>query len=366
MKIECVKDRLTEAVGLAEKITGKNLTLPVLACVLLEAKDHNLIIRSTNLDLGVEIVIPVKVEKEGKVAVPGSILNNFLSNLYNSKNVFIEVMDGNLHVSTNHNSTIIKSLPVEDFPTIPHVSGDIVFKFAPKEFIRGLKSVWYSAASSSMKPELSSVYIYPDNDLVVFVATDSFRLAEKKVKIKKVPEFSHILIPFKNIPEIIRVLETVTDDCEISISKNQISFEAPGFYLSSRVIDGTFPDYKQIIPKERKTEAVVIKQDLINSLKVANVFSDKFNQLNIKAEPNHKLFQLKTRNAEVGENSNNLDAALEGEDIEINFNYRYIVDSFQSISTDSVALQFNGHNKPLVIRGVGDSSFMYLVMPMNK
>jgi len=366
MKIECTKEKISKAVAKAEKITGKNLTLPVLSCVILEAKKHELIVRSTNLDLGIEITIPVKVEREGVVAVPGVVLNGFLSNLHSDKNVVLEVKDGNLYVSTPHNSTVIKSLPHEDFPTIPKVVGEKIVSIQPKDFVKGLRAVWYSSAVSSMKPELSSIYIYPHENEIVFVATDSFRLAEKKVKVKKVSDFGHILIPFKNISEIIRTLEEIDEECELLITKNQIAFSFSDLYLTSRVIDGVFPDYKQIVPKAHTTEVVILKQDLVNTLKIANVFSDKFNQVNIKALPSKKAFEVRTKNAEVGENNNNVDAALTGDDIEINFNYKYIVDSFQSIDADSVSLTFNGTNKPLVIHGVNDPSFMYLVMPMNK
>ncbi|MEO8637934.1 MAG: DNA polymerase III subunit beta [Candidatus Taylorbacteria bacterium] len=366
MKIECLKEKLASAVSKCEKISGKHPTLPVLKCILLEVKDNNLILKSTNLDLGVEITFPVKTEEEGVVAVPGSVLNNFIQNLDNYKSIKLESAEGNLKVWTENNSTVIKSLPHEDFPTIPVVSLSKVFKMNAKDIVRGLKSVWYSSGTSSMKPELSSVYIYHNDENVVFVATDSFRLAEKRVKVKKIPDFTQILIPFKNVIEIVRILEEVSDDVEIHLDKNQISFSWEGLYLTSRIIDGVFPDYKQIIPKENKSEVVALKQDLVNSLKLANVFSDNFNQINMKLRPGGKTFHLTTRNADVGETVNKLESAISGEDIDINFNYRYILDCFQSIEADSVSLQFNGVSKPMVIRGVGDRSFMYLVMPMNK
>lgn len=366
MKIECLKEKLTAAINNAQRITGKNLTLPVLSCILLEATKSELVIKATNLDLGIEIRLPVKVEEPGMVAVPGNILSSFISNLQDEKSIKLETQEGNLLVSTLHNSTLIKTLPTEDFPTIPQVSEDKKFSVNAKEFIRGLKAVWYSSATSSMKPELSSVYIYSNDEGIVFVATDSFRLAEKQVKLKKANDIGQILIPFKNVPEIAKIFENIDGEVEISLSKNQISFNYNGIYLVSRVIDGVFPDYKQIIPKDPKTEVIVLKQDLVNSLKLANIFGDKFNQVNMKALPSNKTFELKTKNSDIGESVNKLSVSLKGEEIEINFNYKYIVDCFQSIDVDSVVLNFNGLNRPMIIKGVGDPSFMYLVMPMNK
>lgn len=366
MKIECVREKLADAVSKAEKVTGKNLTLPVLGCILFEAKGRELIVRATNLDLGIEITIPVKVIVQGKVAVPGGVINNFLSSISVSKNVTLEILDGNLKVSTDTNKTVIKSVPHDDFPTIPILQHEKKFSMAPKEFIKGIKSVWYSSATSSMKPELSSVYVYSEGDSLVFVATDSFRLAEKKVRVKNSRDISSILIPVKNIPEIMRILEAADGEVEVSLNKNQISFSYNGVYLTSRVIDGIFPDYKQIIPKEHKTEMTILKQDLINAFKTATIFSDKFNKVSIAAHPTEKKFTLTTRNADVGENTNTLDVVGEGDDVDINFNYRYITDCFQSIESDSVNLQFNGLTKPLVIHGINDKSFSYIVMPINK
>ncbi len=367
MKVECVIEKLSKNILQAEKISGKNHSLSVINCILLEATKNSLIIRSTNLDLGIEITMPVKVVEEGSVAIPAGILGVFLSSIGGDKSVILSKEDNNLLVSTQKNSTHIKTHPVDDFPTIPTVDGVKSFEINPKDFVNGLKSVWYSSAVSSIKSELSSVYVYNDeDDNLIFVATDSFRLAEKKVRVKNIKDFGSLLIPFKNISEIIRVLETGSDLVKVNMEKNQISFSFDGVYLTSRVIDGVFPDYKQIIPKTNTTEVVMLKQDFVNSLKIANIFSNKLNQINIKAIPSKKVFELQTKNSDIGENTNNIDAVLNGEDIDINFNYKYIVDCLQSIDSDSVSLGFGGANKPVVIGGVSDKSFLYLVMPMNR
>lgn len=367
MKIECIKEKLARAVSQAERVTTKNPTLPILGCILLEASKNNLIIKATNLDLGIEIHIPVKVVKDGKVAVPGVILNNFLSTIQNDKNVTIEITENNvIKVLASKTSTIIKTLPHDDFPEIPRVPEEQSFKIQASDVVRGLKSVWYSSSVSSVKPELSSVFIHSEEDSLVFAATDSFRLAEKKVKVKKTKPIERILLPFKNIPEIIRTLDENQGEVLVCFTKNQISFSQSDAYLTSRVVDGMFPDYKQIIPNETGTEAIILKQDLIQALKTANIFSDKFNQINIQVSPKSKKFVLKTSNSDVGESLNSVDANLSGEEVVVNFNYKYLSDCFQSIDADSVSLSFNGTNKPLVIRGAGDKSFLYLVMPMNK
>ncbi len=366
MKIECVKEKLEKSISKTEKITGKNLTLPILSCIFIEARGGNVYLKSTNLDLGIEISFPAKIIKEGKVAVPGNILSGFLSNLKEDATVIFEEKEGNLEIKAGKVSSLIKGQSAEDFPVIPKVSGINKFNIEPEDFIKGLKAVWYSSSPSSIKPELSSVYIYTDKEEVVFVATDSFRLAEKRVKTRKKVDFDPVLIPFKNIPEIIRAMEDYKGEVSVEVDSNQISFSFDGNYLVSRIIEGSFPDYKQIIPKEIKTETVCLKQDLIQALKIANVFSDNYNQISFNIVPGDKKLEVKTKNNDVGENTNSVDAVLKGEDLSISFNYKYIADCFQSIGADSIEMSFGGLSKPLLIKGVGDPSFLYLVMPMNK
>lgn len=366
MKIECIKEKLHMAVSKAEKIVSKNINLPVLSCLLLETKGNNLIIRSTNLDLGLEISIPVKVEENGKVAVPANVISSFLNSISDDKNITLETVENVLKIKTQSSVADIKTLAFDDFPTIPLVDNEKTYKINSKDLVSGIKSVIYSSSLSSVKPELSSVCIYTNDDNLVFVATDSFRLAEKIIKIKKNIELNNILIPFKNAVDILKILDNTDSEIEINSTKNQISFVFDGIYLVSRVIDGVFPDYKQILPKEEKTKVVLLKQDLINSLKISNIFSDNFNQMHINAIQGKKEIEVKTRNNTIGENINKIDAIIEGESIEVNFNYKYIVDCLPSIASDSVSLSFNGVNKPLVVKGTSDKTFTYLVMPMNR
>jgi DNA polymerase-3 subunit beta len=366
MKVECVQNKLQEVLNQAEKIAGKNLNLPVLSCVLIEAKKGLLQIRSTNLDLGFQSSIPAKVDEEGVLAIPANVLSSIVSSISNEKNIKLESNELTLTVTSNKSKSNIKCFSSEDFPTIPEISNEQSFEIESHDFVKGLKSVSYSSSNSSIKPELSSVCVYSDDNNVVFAATDSFRLAEKKIKFKIGKEFDKILIPFKNIAEIMRILEKNPQSIEVRFNKHQIAFVFGGTYLTSRLIEGAFPDYQQIIPKEFKTEVVVLKEDLIRALKISTIFSDAFNQINLNIAPSEKKFQLTTKNTTLGENTTLIDSAMTGESNEVNFNFRYINDCLQSIDTDSISLSFSGPNRPVVIRGVSDKMFTYLVMPMNK
>lgn len=366
MKLECSVEKIKGAVSQVERITGKNLTLPILSSILLIASGSSLKLRSTNLNLGIEIEIPAKIEKEGTLAISGSILNSVFSNVSQNENVFFENKDGNLLIKTKKSQIKLKSQPYEDFPTIPKVVGNS-FDIESIKLIDGIKAVYYSSSVSDIKPEISSVFIYTDNmENLIFVSTDSFRLAEKKVKVKGLEDIPGILIPYKNIGEILKVFGEFKGVIKVCFNKNQISFSTDNIYLTSRIIDGIFPDYKQIIPKDSLTDVVVLKQDLLNALKLSNVFSDKFNQVNLKVSPNEKVFELSSANNDIGENKTYLDAVLKGEIVELGFNYKYFLDCFQSINTDSVSIKLSGASSPIVISPVSDASFTYLIMPMNK
>lgn len=366
MHISLPKKALAHAVSRCEKITGKKLSLAVLKTVYLEATKDTLLLRATNLDLGIEIQIPARVESPGAIAVSGDTLSSLLGRTLDGGDVTLKENDGHLEIVMGTSEAHINIYPHEDFPTLPRVSEGKTVTVKTDHLISGFKSVWYAAATSSMKPELASVFLHGEDNQLIYAATDSFRLAEKRITLKEDIDIGTLLIPVKNVNEILRNLDAMGDTVDLEIGENQIACKGNDTYITSRVVDGVFPDYGQIIPSEFVTEATILKEDLSSALKVASLFANKFNQVVFKIMPQLKQCILETRNPDVGESSQSVDAALSGEDIEIGFNQKYIIDGFQSLSADSVSLRLTGAGKPLVIQNVGDLSFTYLVMPMNR
>jgi DNA polymerase-3 subunit beta len=370
MIVECIKEKLKEAIYLAERSTGKNLALPILGTVLLEAKDQQLVVRATNLDIGLEITVPAKVEEAGRVAVNAGVLSNFLGNLYKEDRVTLKLQNDNISVSTANSSTLLKSFSPEDFPLIPQVSEVDAISLEAKDFIGGLRSVMYAASLSEIKPEIASVYIYQDGSDLVFVATDSFRLAEKRINYAgSEAEFVPVIIPVKNITEINRVFENEPGSIVIKTTKNQISIFSDTVHLTSRLIDGVYPDYRQIMPTKHLTEILIERSELIQSLKLTNIFADRFHQITVKVEPTSGKVVISAHNQDVGENQVTIEASIDGtskDPLEVSFNARYILDSFQAMDSNRISLKFTEKNRPLLISGVGDKTFRYLVMPINR
>lgn len=365
MIFETTVEKLTSVIESADRVTARNASLPALSNILILVAGKIVKVRATNLSLGVEFELPVKAESDGVIAIDGKTLSGFLNTLPKTEKIKLTLQNTVLSIVGGNNHTSIKIHPYEDFPTLPAVTGTQVT--IPKaEFIRGVKHTAFAAAVSDIKPEISSVYLTSEQNTLYFVATDSFRLAEKKENLKKSVDFPAIIIPYKNIIEIARILETVEADITLTINENQIAITAPNIYLTSRIVSGSFPDYKQIIPKEFATEVVVLKQDLLNSLKAANIFSDKFNQISFNISPSKSTFTCISKNADVGEYDGAIEASLTGDDVTIALNQRYLIEALALIPQDSITIGLNGSNRAVVVRGISDSSFTYLLMPMNR
>lgn len=365
MKIISNLELLKKYTQIALKCTSKNTTLPILNSIRLKVENRFLIIEATNLSLGVSCKFPVTVEEEGEVVVRSSIFESSIMNL-KDKNINLSFIKGNLIIKTNSNEIIIKGEDKDDFPKLPKIESNIKINIKSEYFSEGIKSVVWSSSNSDIKPELSSVYIYHQENNMFFVATDSFRLAERKIKTRgDITDFT-TLIPYKNATEISRILDVVDDDLTVSFSKNQISLETNSIYITTRVVDSVFPDYRQIIPKEKNTEIILLKKDLVEALKLAQVFSDKFNHLNLKIDKENKQCVFLSKNQDIGEQKSKIKTTITGDNTEVNINLRYVIDVMGIINEDSIAITIQNPNKPIILTGVGNKDFIYLLMPMNR
>ena len=364
MKISTTKEKILNAVLIVERIVGKKESLPILACILIEvAKD--LVFRATNLEAGIEVTVPADISEKGSIAVPATILSQTLRSVTGDK-VTLSTEDGNLLLESRGTKTLIKAIPHEEFPALPESKkGGIALN--RDRLVRGVQAVSYAASPSMIRPDLGSIYISVKDGSLVAVATDSFRLAEKTVGETGSKQTSELLIPLRHALELVHVLERIEDDTvTLNTEDAQLGLIGGSTRFVSRVVDANFPNYKEIIPKKFTTEATLLKNDFAEMLKKARVFSGNDQHVGLHVYPKKKIFTATARSADVGEMSDSIDAALSGEDLDINFRMGYLADCLPSIGSDSIVLGFAGAGKPLVIRGVSDQSFMYLVMPLNR
>lgn len=363
MHITADTKKLRSILEVVSKVSTKHVTLPVLQCVLLEVKDTTLTIKATNLEIGIQGSLTVTAEEDGVVAVPAHILLQTIS-LITQTSTTLTTEGDVLHVESNASRTEIKTVPSSDFPTIPQVTG-VPHVMNGHMFALGIKTTAFTASQSSIKPELGSIYIYQRKEhSLTFVATDSFRLMEKTIPQKNFTLEDSILVPYKNALELARVADDVEGDIQIFINENQCALIAGDIYITSRLISGTFPDYEQIIPKEYKTNVTMLTSDLAHALKKTSIFLNKFMQLSITISGG--TFTLSAQSGEAGATTESIKAHVEGEDITLNFNQRYVHEVIPHIHDDSILLKCAGIGRPMIVENVHDKSLRYLVMPMNK
>lgn len=366
MNITFEKKVFIEAVALVARFAERRMaTLPVLAGVAIVAGDDGVKFRATNLETGIDLRVEGSISTPGVIALPATILRDVASSLSGTGSVTIEQVGDTATISSGSAKSTVKTLSYEDFPSLPlpenkktqfTLSGIIL-----RELINAVASC---ASPSTVRPELASVLVSAEGGMVKAVATDSFRLAEKKVSVSgKVPPFS-VLIPAKNAIDIV---QTIPDgDVSVVADEHQCAFEWASGTLVTRLVAMSYPDYAQIIPKSFAAEATLLRKDFEGGLKRVSVFSDAFQKVRVNFDAKEKKVTLFSRNADVGDSAEPLAAAITGEGMELSFNHRYLGAPLSLIPSESITLSAGGIGRPLIIKGVGDTSFLYLVMPMNQ
>jgi len=379
MKITILKDKLKEGINIIEKISTKSINLPILNNVLFSTERNFLNLATTDLEIGVKWWALAKTEKEGKTAVPSKILSGLVNFLPN-KSVILESKGFDLEIECDNRRTVIKGVNPEDFPIIPQVPDEEKIEVPIKSFCNGLAGVVDVASFSSTKPEISGVYFLFQKNLIIMAATDSFRLGEKKIYLDSSSvldkEYS-LIIPQKAAREIINIFSEKEGSLKICFSPNQILFETPlpetshpHVQLTSRLIEGDYPNYQEIIPKKCETRVVLPLEELINQIKLASLFSGKINEIKLKIDASEGRINFFSQNAEIGEYQSFLVGKVEGKPCEISFNYRFLLEGLLNIGLQQqkkseAVLELSGPEKPAVLRVKNDESYLYLVMPIK-
>lgn len=366
MYITITKKELTEAVNKAVRFSERrSATLPVLGAVVLLVTKNEIHLQATNLETGIDLQMEGVVKSTGTVALPASVLKEITSSFSGNGSVSLEQKGDTVELSGDGAKSVIKTMPVDDFPSVSSTEDTKIKTTISGALLRSLITLVAPYASvSTVRPELGSVLLKSEGGTITAVATDSFRLAEKKVSIESNLSPFSILIPAKNA---LLIAETITDDpIDLFADDHQCTCVFRGGKIMSRLVAAEYPDYVQIIPKSFTATATVLKKDFDSALKRTSIFSDSFQKVRLGFSPKEKNVSLSSRNNDVGETEEHITASVEGEGIELSFNYRYLSAPLSSFTSESITLSSSGIGRPLVIRGVGDASFLYLVMPMNQ
>lgn len=366
MNISIEKKEFSEVVHIVSRFAErKNTTLAALSAILIIASDEGIKFRATNLEVGIDLKINGTITNNGVVAIPAVVLQQIASSFTQDGMITLEHTGDILSIMSGTGKSSIKTIPYDDFPSIP-------FPENPKNriVISGivLKNLFMTiapcASSSTVRPELASIYLSIEGGVLTAVATDSFRLAEKRVPLSNKGTQGKFLIPAKNALELAQALPD--EDIIMSFDEHQCAFVSEKGMLVSRLTNAVYPDYRQIIPKESIVEAILLRKDFETALKRTTIFSDTFQKVRISFDPKKNTFTFFAKNADIGESSETIQARISGGSLDLSFNHRYLSAILPLTSTESLSLTAAGIGRPLIIKGVNDTSLLYLVSPMNQ
>lgn len=366
MIISIEKKKFIEAVMTTSKFAQRREgSLPALSSILIVAGDDGIKFRATNLETGIDMRVPGEMKGTGVVAIPALVLREIASSISGEGTVSVEQTGDIAIVKVSNAKSSIKTTPYEDFPSIPFPEASKNRFVLPGALLKSvIGSIASCASTSTVRPELASLYLSIEGGVLTAVATDSFRLVEKKVPLPAKANPSKVLIPAKNALEIAQAISDT--DIIVSFDDHQCAFVSDNIMLVSRLTNASYPDYRQIIPKESVIEATVLKKDFEMALKRATVFSDSFQKIKMSFDSKGKSIEFSARNQDVGESSESIAAQMQGNPIELSFNHRYLSAVSGLTEAESLTLSVAGIGRPLIIKGVSDASFLYLVSPMNQ
>lgn len=370
MNIISLQKNLKNSLYAVSHIAQKNTTLPILNNILITARDGVIRLVSTNLEIGITSTLRGKIEAQGAFTVDARTISEYVSLLDNDKVVLTED-GGELKIECGSYTTKIKGLSAEEFPVIPvidRVNGAVISATALKQ---ALSQVVFSVSSDESRAELSGVSCLFEKNELIIAGTDSYRLAEKKIVISGEFGERRLIIPARTLQEVARVISTDQDDEDekdsvvLYASENQCLFVIGGIEIVSRLIDGHYPDYRQIIPVKHRCQALVPRDEVMRAVKAAAIFS-RAGINDVVFSFSKSNFTISSASGQSGEHSSKLLANTIGDDASITLNYRYVLDGLQAMSGAEVAFEVVDDQTPCIIKDTKDEAYTYLVMPIKK
>ncbi|MFH1193228.1 MAG: DNA polymerase III subunit beta [Candidatus Jorgensenbacteria bacterium] len=368
MKLIILKNNLTEALYAVERAVGINTNLAILKNILLKTEDNKILVVATNLELAITATIPGKIIKPGEITVPFAILSTIVRNVV-AERVTLEEQDHNLLITTDNYEAKVQTQGAKDFPIIPTVRDTTHFISLPTELLKTtLGNVVVATQFSDIRPEISGVLIRYTEGKFTFVATDSFRLAEQVLEGKQVvsgyDEVSAI-IPLRTAEELLRVMDSENGEIRMAIDANQILLQTTSLSVISRLIDGTFPEYHSIIPKQVQYEFSINRQEFLSAIKLVSAFSGRTNDISLTVGEGKKFLELYSADSAFGENRYRVPIKLKGDKFSIAFNWRYLLDGLKVYHCEEILVGVNAADRPAVLRNASDPSLVYVLMPIR-
>lgn len=365
MKVSCLQENLNKGLSIASRFISGKPQLPILSNILLSTQEGKLKLGATSLESGISLFIGAKIEEEGEITIPAKTISEFVNQLPAGK-VELTSQENNLRINCQKFTASLNGLSAGEFPPLPKASGKKTLQFKTEDILVPFSRVAFAAAQDESRPVLSGVKISAQEKELMLAATDGFRLSVIRLPKIETPSLDTIL-PARTISEIVRI---VTEEKEKEFSfetvpeTNQVIFSLTNLEIFSRLLEGQFPDFAKIMPTSFNTRLTATKEELLTAIKTAAIFAREATNI-IKFQISNSKFQISANAPQIGENLTEVEAKIEGEDNEIAFNARFLLDYFNVVSADDIIFEMTSPLSPGVFRLVGDETFTHIIMPVR-
>lgn len=363
MKLQVTQENLAKALNNVARIamTSKN-SLPILNNILLKTTNNRLSLSATNLEIAITEKIGSKVKSEGSITVPARLMHEYINSLP-SDVLDLELEDNKLHISTEQYKSTINGVVADDFPAVPEITKGISLTIPVKDMKKALQQVVFAASNDETRPVLTGVFLNTQDKSLFTAATDSYRLAEKRLI--KVSQDVSLLIPATALQELLRILPDDIESIELYADAQQVLFKAGDIELITRLIDAQYPDYRKLIPTKFSTVATVDRDEFTAIAKVSSLFArESAGSITIKVDEDDKKISITSIASQLGENTSSAPAEITGGG-EVTLNSRYLLDALNGLDTKQVTFSFNGKLEPCVLTSKESPDQTYLVMPLK-
>jgi DNA polymerase-3 subunit beta len=376
MKFACTQENLVQGLNVVSHVTGKSINLPILGNILLKTDGGNLKCSATNLEIAVSTLIRGKADIDGEYTVPAKLFLEYVALLPQGK-VELELLDEGLKVTSGGQETVIRGMSAQEFPLIPKLAKTNTVSFKASDLKQAISQVVFATSQSESRPELSGVACIfggsAGKSLAAFAATDSYRLAEKIIPMTNGQIEGRMIVPSRTMVELSRILSSykdelgVPEDIEWSMTENQLVVSFGNTELVSRLIEGSFPPYQQIIPEKFNVTAILDRAEFQKAVKTAALFSRQgLYDIHLSVKPSEGQISVYSADQGTGKTSSALTGELIGGEASVVLNFKYLSDGLSVIGTPKVKLLLNDAMSPmLVLPEGGNEQYRYLVMPIK-
>ncbi|MBI4496678.1 MAG: DNA polymerase III subunit beta [Chloroflexi bacterium] len=373
MKLSCLQENLARGLAVVGRAVASRTTLPITNNVLLATDQARLKLVATNLEIAITCWIGAKVEQDGAMTVPARLVTEFVNSLPNDRMDLQVVPPGrNVQITCARFSARIAGVDAEEFPPIPSVGEGATAQVDPQALHTAISRVVFAAATDETRPVLTGVHADFNGETLTLAAADGFRLAIQRVSlIEPAPAHTEVIIPARALSELNRLLGEQEEPVLVTVSPNRshVQFHLKNVELVSQLIQGTFPNYSQLVPKTYASRVVLDVAEFLRATRTAAVFArDGSGIVRLQITPGEDLtpgkITIEARSEEIGDNTGEIDGVVEGEPAKIAFNGRYLQDALGALSGGKVALETTSPSSPGVLRPIGSDDYTHVVMPM--